>query len=219
MTTTANAIARNAALKIKIAEMERKQRDREASQELLNENQILVQRLRELKKAAAESKKDRKVYTRQKPYNVHSNPYLTFLCGAREELKTEILAVQPTLKGKELTCAVTTLAGHRWRQMSAEERAGYKITPTVLFDDNDEWMPWSPQAPPEEEEGRQLQEVVVEGADGQEPFSIWIDTFSTPSAAFKSNSTDEGPIGQVFEGRYIPFWTGKDTSGKRYVSI
>jgi hypothetical protein len=208
MTTTANAIARNAALKLKIAEMERKQRDREASQELLNENQILAQRLRDLKKAAAEAKKARKVYTRQKPYNVHSNPYLTFLSGAREGLKTEILAVQPGLKGKELTCAVTTLAGHRWRQMSAEERAGYKITPTVLFEnsaDNEEWMPWSPEAPAEEEEGLQLQEVVVQGADGQEPFTIWIDTCSNPSTAFRSNSTDEGPIGQVFEGRYIPF--------------
>jgi hypothetical protein len=209
MTSTANAIARNAALKIKIAEMERKQRDREASQEILNENQILAQRLRDLKKAAAETKKDRKVYTRQKPYNLHSNPYLTFLSGAREGLKTEISAVQPTLKGKELTCAVTTLAGHRWRQMSAEERAGYKITPKVLFDNpadnDDEWMPWSPEAPPEKEDGLQLQEVVVQGTDGQEPFSIWIDTCSNPSAAFKSNSTDEGPIGQVFEGRYIPF--------------
>jgi len=64
-------------------------------------------------------------------------------------------------------------------------------------------MPWSPQAPPEEE-GLQLQEVVVQGADGQEPFTIWIDPCSNPSTAFKSNSTHEGPIGKVFEGHYIP---------------
>ena len=86
MTTTAAAIAKNAALKLKIAEMERKQRDIEAAKELVNENQILAQRLRDLKKAAAESKKTRKTYTRQKPYNVHSNPYMKFLKGAREGL-------------------------------------------------------------------------------------------------------------------------------------
>ncbi len=208
MTTAATVIARNAALKLKISEMERKQRDREAAKELLNENQILAQRLRDLKKAAAESKKPRKAYTRSKPYNVMNNPYMRFLQDKRQQLKDEILSVQPNLKGKELTCAITTLAGHRWREMPAEERALFKITPTVLFADpadgedwmDDSWANLIPESPKTD-----LQEVIVQAGEGQYPFSIWIDSSATPSPAFRSNSTDESPIGQVFEGRFIPF--------------
>jgi hypothetical protein len=205
--TAAAVIARNANLRLKIAEMEKKQRDNEAAKELLNENQILAQRLRDLKKSIAESKKPRKTYTRSKPYNVMNNPYMRFLQQNRQQMKAEILAVNPEYKGKELTCAVTTLAGHRWRQMTEEERAQFKLVPTVLFADpaqhddfmDDSWAAWSPRTPVAEVI---LQEVIVD--DGENPFSIWIDPNAEPSPAFKSNSVDE-PIGQVMEGRFMPF--------------
>ena len=205
--TAAAAIAKNAALRLKIAEMEKKQRDTEAAKELLNENHILAQRLRDLKKTIADSRKPRKAYTRSKPYNVMNNPYMRFLQENRQQLKDEILAVNPEFKGKELTCAITTLAGHRWRQLTEEERAQFKIVPTVLFADpvehddwmDDSWTAWSPKTPAAEVI---LQEVIVD--DGQNPFSIWIDPNADPSPAFKSASVDE-PIGQVMEGRFMPF--------------
>jgi len=203
----AAVIARNAALRLKIAEMEKKQRDQAAAKELLNENQILAQRLRALKKSAAESKKPRKTYTRSKPYNVMSNPYMRFLQQYRQQLKEQILAINPEYKGKELTCAITTLAGYRWREMSEDERAQFKLAPTVLFADpaehddwlDDGWTAWSPKTPAAEVI---LQEVVVD--DGENPFSIWIDPNADPSPAFGSNTVGE-PIGHVTEGRFVPF--------------
>ena len=124
-------ITQNAQLKRQIAELERIKRDNEATQELLNENQLLAQRLRELKAEVA-PKKARKPYTRSKPYNVYSNPYLVFLKDTRAILKEEVLSDQPTLTGKELTCAVTRLAGQRWREMSKEDQELYRLEPTNL---------------------------------------------------------------------------------------
>lgn len=130
-------INQNAQLKRQIAELERIKRDNQATQELLNENQILAQRLRELK-AEVVPKKARKPYTRSKPYSLYSNPYLVFLKDTRAILKEEILSDQPTLTGKDLTCAVTRLAGQRWREMSKEDQELYRLEPTNLWQQFDE---------------------------------------------------------------------------------
>jgi hypothetical protein len=152
----------------------------------------------------AESRKPRKAYTRSKPYNVMSNPYMRFLQQNRQQLKDQILAVNPECKGKELTCAITTLAGRRWRQLTEEQRAQFKIAPSVPFADpteHDDWMDDSWTAPKTPAAEVILQDVIV--VDGQNQFSIWIDPNANQSPAFKSATVDE-PIGQVMEGRFMP---------------
>jgi hypothetical protein len=181
----AAAITRNAELKLKIAEIQRKQRERAAAQELLNENKVLAQRLRELKKVELEAKKPRKVYTRAKPYDVNSNPYMRFLKQNRLGLRDQILAVQPLLTGKELTCAITTLAGHRWREMSEEDRASFKIIPVRLFADDS-------------------QESVVEtGLEFNPDLNLWIDLNS--GLVYEQNSLDNPPNGWLIDGILLPF--------------
>ena len=174
----AAAITRNAELKLKIAEIQRRHRERAAAQDLLNENKVLAQRLRELKKIELESKKSRKVYTRAKPYDVNSNPYMRFLKQNRLELREQILSVQPLLTGKELTCAITTLAGHRWREMSEQDRASFKIIPIQLF----------------------AEETGLEFNSG---LNLWID--SNSGLAYEQNSMETSPKAWLMDGILLPF--------------
>lgn len=178
-------IDQNAQLKRQIAELERIKRDNQATQELLNENQILAQRLRELKAEVA-PKKARKPYTRSKPYSVYSNPYLVFLKDTRAILREEILSDQPTLTGKELTCAITRLAGQRWREMSKEDQELYRLEPTNLSQQLEEVV-----------EETELVERVVEGRN------VWLDLDS--NLVYQDNITTALPTGFLVNGHFTKF--------------
>ncbi len=177
-------IDQNAQLKRQIAELERIKRDNQATQELLNENQILAQRLRELKAEVA-PKKARKPYTRSKPYSVYSNPYLVFLKDTRAILREEILSDQPTLTGKELTCAITRLAGQRWREMSKEDQELYRLEPTNLSQQLEEAVSET-----------QLIEMNLNGT------TVWLD--SNTNLCYKNHNSFV-PTGHFVNGNFTQF--------------
>lgn len=60
------------------------------------------------------------------------NPFLNFLSKNRGKIRTECLAADESISGRDLQTAITSRAGEMWRSLGEEEKAEYKTVIAVV---------------------------------------------------------------------------------------
>ena len=117
------------------------------------------------------------------------NPYMMFLAVNREQVKCELLAENPSLKGRTLATAITCKVGEMWNSSKKEQQEveddsemGSQYSEHSEFDDEDAFLVYN------------------------EKLKCWIDESTDLCyGAADALEKEEFPIGQLVKGKVVDF--------------
>lgn len=174
---------------------------------------------------------DTKIKTEKKAKQVKErkptvNPFLNFLSKNRASIRTQCLAADESISGRDLQTAITTRAGEMWRSFGDEEKAAYKIavagkSGVELIEeecDSEASTPKAkvnasvlpdpePLADDEEEEEDEEEEVAEEEEEEENSFVFHekLKVFYDPMTSCYSAEKNTPVIGTIKSGKLVPF--------------
>ena len=178
-------------------------------------------KLAPVKKTSPAPKKEKKSKTEKAPKiktatKRPKNPYFEYLSAERGSIKTDLLAENAELKGRDLVTSITKEAGRRWKEMSAEEKQPYIDVVAVNADADQEETSQIQEStdssaqektavvdePCCDDHAEQEQEEDASDRIFNETHGVWVDT---ETQLYYVSGDSESPIGQIVRGKMTAF--------------
>jgi hypothetical protein len=195
------------------------------------ENSPQIVKKTKTSKAASGEIKSKKT-PEEKPKKRVANGYIFFKSLKHQEIKEQLIAENPDMKGKELANKITTVASEQWKELSEAQQAQYKqqakvsiaaSTEPISTEDEVDIVDTpvaalsscSPKSAEEEQDDGmdssqvEIPNLVVDEDDEEdclvfnEKHNVWVDTDN--NLCYESKDTEPGPIGQVQRGQFLRF--------------
>ena len=183
------------------------------------------------KKAPKEKKTEGKKKAEQAPKRRVANGYIFYKSFKHQEIKDQLMAENPEMKGKELANKITSVAAEQWKLLSDVDQAEYKqqakdaiavkdeephsddggedtplasASTTKSFQDLNDMDGESQIEIPGVDSGNEDEEdtIVFNAKHG-----VWVDTDN--NLCYTSKDITPGPIGQMQRGQFLRFPASK----------
>jgi hypothetical protein len=177
-------------------------------------------------KTATKTEKKAKQPKERKPT---VNPFLNFLSKNRGTIRTECLAADESISGRDLQTAITVRAGEMWRSLGDDEKAVYKTVVAIavaksgveLIEEECDSEASTPKAatpvalpdPEPQADAEDAEEEVAEDAEDAEEeeeensfvFHEKLKVFYDPMTSCYSAEKNTPVIGTIKSGKLVPF--------------